>query len=174
MQEILQAKAPYGIIKEADALIQTVDAVNKTLITQRRTEAVAKIDKLIAALRTELENATADNALRASCLSPLEMLKQQVSQQESLAHIAQAEGEALRAFDVALAKINEWLAKQQEQAKEKGKPKPLPVKPVQVVKPADLAPATYLETEADIEAYLDKLRKALKAAVAENKRIQIR
>jgi hypothetical protein len=42
-----------------------------------------------------------------------------------------------------------------------------------VIKPTDLAPAALIETEADIEAFLDKLRNALKAAVAENKRVRI-
>ena len=36
MQEILQAPSPYGIIKEAEGLIGTVEAVNTALVTERR------------------------------------------------------------------------------------------------------------------------------------------
>jgi hypothetical protein len=174
MQEILDAKSPYGFIKDVEGLIQTVDGVNKTLITQRRTDATSKITGHIAAVTHELETAKADAVLRSSCLTPLEQLKQQVSQQESLAHITQAEGEALRAFDTALAKINEWLSRKQEPPAAGEKPKPPVMKPVQVVKPSELITQTYLESDTDIEAFLDELRKTLKAAVSENKRVQIR
>jgi len=40
----------YGLIKEADALINTVNAVNSSLLTGRRTQAIAKIDAHIATL----------------------------------------------------------------------------------------------------------------------------
>ena len=151
MAEILQAPAPYGLIKEADGLIQAVETVNKALITRRRTDALAKIDKQITALKQELDSTKVDAGVRSACLTPLETLKTQVTQQDSLAHITQAEQEAVRLFDAGVAP-----------------------KPIQVVKPVDLMPQAYLESEADIDAFLDKLRKALKAAVSENKRIQIR
>jgi hypothetical protein len=173
MQEILKNPTPYGLIKEAEGLIQTVDTVNKALVAQRRTDTLAKIHKHVTALKQELDAAKADAALRSACLDPLEALSQQVSQQESLAHITQAEQEAVHAFDTAMGKIQEWLAKPQSQPKPGDKPKPT-VKPLQVVTPADLVTQTYLETDADIEAFLDKLGKALKAAVSQNKRIQIR
>ncbi len=173
IQEILSAKVPYGLIQEAEGLIQTVDTVNKALVTQRRTDALDVINKHLAATNRELDSVKADAALRAACAGPLETLQRQVAQQESLAHLAQAESEALRLFDAALAKIQEWLSKAQEKPKEGEKPQPQ-VKAVQVVKPAELSAQTYLETDADIEAFLDTLRKALKAAVSENKKIQIR
>jgi hypothetical protein len=47
MQEILNAKAPYGLIKDAEGLIKTVDEVNTVLVSAKRAEAVAEIDKLV-------------------------------------------------------------------------------------------------------------------------------
>jgi hypothetical protein len=172
MQEILQAPAPYGQIQEAEGLIQTVEAVNKALVSQSRTEALGKIDRHIVALKHELDVAKADGEVRRACLSPIETLQKQVATQESLAHMAQAETEAERLFDKALALIAEWVKGQQRQSK--GEPAKPAVKPLQVVKPADLVTRTYLETDADIEVFLDSLGKVLKAAIAENKRIQIR
>jgi hypothetical protein len=43
-----------------------------------------------------------------------------------------------------------------------------------VIKPAALAPEGYLETPADIDAYLDKLRGALEKVIAAGDRIEIR
>ena len=173
MEEILKAPAPYGLIKEADGLIQTVDDVNTALVTRGRTEAMAAVEKHLAALAKELDAAQADAALRTACLGPLEKLKVQAGQQESLAHLAQAESEAVRAFDAGLAKIQEWLTRPAKPSEPSPKPKPS-VKPVQVVRAAEISEAAYLETEADVEAFLERLRQTLNAAIAENKRIQIR
>ena len=172
IREILQAKSPYGLIKEADNLIQSVDAVNKGLVEARRAEATKHVDALIATLASELDNAKADAGLKSSCLSPLETLRRQIEKQESLAHITQAEGEAVHLCDAAISRIGEWLAKQKPKTDPTGgSPKS---KPVQVIKPVELAPSAYLESEADIDAYLEKLRAALKDALAQDKRIQIR
>ncbi|MGC4033257.1 MAG: hypothetical protein QM754_16295 [Tepidisphaeraceae bacterium] len=174
MQEVLSAPAPYGLIKEADGLIATVDSVNKTLVSARRAEALASVEKQATAIRAELETAKADAALGTACLSPIERLAEQVKQTESLAHMAQAETEAQKLFDRAVSQINQWLAEQQkQQAKAGDPPKPAP-KPIQVLKPVDLVPQAFIESDEEIDAFLGKLRTALKAAVAENKRVQIR
>ena len=56
-----------------------------------------------------------------------------------------------------------------------GKVAPPPVvKKQRVVKPADLVKATYLETSADVNGFLDALRRELEKAIANNERIQIR
>ena len=174
MEEILQTAAPYELIKEVNDLIQTVEAVNTALINQRRAEALGKIDVHITAVKQELDMAKADDALRGACLSPLETLRAQVTTQESLAHIAQAETEAERLFDRAVALIAQWIAAQQERQPGEGESVKPVVKPLQVIKPAELVAQTYLETDGDIEAFLDTLREKLRAVIAENKRVQIR
>jgi len=176
MKEILDAPAPYGLIKEADGLIQTVEAVNTQLVTDRRADAIQKIEGHITAIDAELTNVSADEALKSACLKPLKDLQQQVNQQTSVAHITQAQQQAVALFDAALDAIQQWLAKKAEEKQPEGGgelPKPAP-KALAVIKPADLSTKTYIETEADIDAYLDALRKALTAAVSDNKRIQIR
>ncbi len=175
MKEILDAPAPYGLIKEANGLIQTVEAINTQLITDRRAEALTKIEGHMAAVEKELTDASADAALRSTCLAPLEGLRQQVNQQTSVAHITQAQQQAVAAFDTALDAIQKWLQKRAEETTPTGgeEPRPAP-KPLKVIKPAELATQTYLETEADIDAFIEALRKALTAAVSDNKRIQIR
>jgi hypothetical protein len=47
--------------------------------------------------------------VRVACLKPLELLKQQVEREESLAHITQAEAEAIKEFDAAIARIEEFV-----------------------------------------------------------------
>jgi len=179
MQEILAARSPYGLIKEADALINTVNAVNSSLLTGRRSQAVAKIDALIGTLNKDIAAAQGEAGLRAACLKPLETLKEQVQKEESLAHVTQAEAEALKEFDAAVARIEEFLRKLTEKKPPKddglGKKPPLPsIKKQHVVKPADLVKTMYLETSDDVNGFLDALRMELEQAIGRNERIQIR
>src|SRR5262249_33791669 len=50
MHEVLTAASPFGLIKEVEGLIATVDTVNAALVTARREQAIAKINGHIATL----------------------------------------------------------------------------------------------------------------------------
>jgi hypothetical protein len=180
MQEILSARSPYELIKEVDPLINTINAVNSSLLTGRRTQAIAKIDAHIAALNKDVAVAQVDASLRAACLKPLEALREQIQKEESLAHITQTEGEAVKVFDVAVGHIEDFLRKLAEQKKPKddgsGKVQPPPpvVKKQRIVKPADFVKTMYLESIDDVNGFLHALHQELENALANNERIQIR
>jgi hypothetical protein len=180
MQDILQQNEPYSNIKEAEGLIATVEAVNTALVSGRRGEALAKIDKLIAEVTKELETAQADAALQSACLGPLKLLRTQVERQQSVAHITQAEQEAGLACDAAVAKIEESAKKKQTEPQPQpqgGGPPVVPtpvVKPRCIIKPADLVTVTYLETNDEVNDFLAELKTKLEAAIASGQRIQIR
>ena len=180
MHEILSAKSPYGLIKDADALINTVNVVNSSLLMGRKTQAIAKIDAVVATLNKDVAAAQGDAHLHAACIKPLESLREQVEKQQSLAHITQAEGEAVKEFDLGVGRIEDFLRKLAELKKPKddgsGKVTPPPpvVKKQRVVKPADIVKTTYLETSEDVNGFLDALRQELENAIANNERIQIR
>ncbi len=180
MQEILSAKSPYGLIMEADGIINTANAVNSSLLTGRRTQAITKIEAHIAALNKDLAAAQGEASLRVTCIKPLETLKDQVQKEESLAHITQAEGEAVKAFDVAVGQIEDFQRKLADEKKpkddgtDKVTPPPPVVKKQRIVKPSDIVKMTYLETSSDVNGFLDALRQELEQAIANNERIQIR
>jgi hypothetical protein len=100
-----------------------------------------------------------------------------VERQESVAHISQAEQEAVQAADAAMAKIEEAAKKPTPQPAASnppsGPPKPA-VKPRCVVKAADLVTSSYLETSGDVNQFIEQLRKRLDQAIASGQRIQIR
>lgn len=48
MDEILAAERPYGILRETDALIQTVNNFNNQVVADRRAQAVQQVDEKIA------------------------------------------------------------------------------------------------------------------------------
>jgi hypothetical protein len=185
MQEILSSKAPYGMIKETSGLITTIEAVNSLLLSARRSHALAKIEAIEASLRKDIDQAQGDDTLKRVCLGPVEKLKAQVASLESLAHIAQAEEEAVKAHDAAVARIEAFVAKASEPKKPPadddinvkvivgGDLKPA-IKKQRVVKPAEFVKVSYLETADDVDCFVAALRHELDAAIKNNERIQIR
>ena len=92
-----------------------------------------------------------------------------------MAHITQAVSLADQELEAALARIESFL---KEQAKTKGGDKselPLPPpKPRREIRPAEFVQTGWLETEADIAAFLDRLRTELKSSLDRGERIHIR
>jgi len=123
-----------------------------------------------------LEATKGDNGLRSACLGPLEELKARVQNEESLAHITQAEAEALKEFDAAIARIEAYmrLASGPSTGTEPGTITKVTLKKKRVVEPAKLVQSPYLETKADVDGFLDKLRMELEQAIANEERVEIR
>jgi len=177
MQEILKAPSPYSLIQETEGLIASVSTVNSALVTAARQQAMNRIDGHLATVTKDIEVAKGDAGLRAICMKALEALKSAVQIEDSLAHITQAETEALKEFDVATSRVEEFVRKATEQLKDKGTgtERPIPIlKKKRVIEPSKLVPDPYLETQADVERFLQRLRTELEQALAKNERIEIR
>ena len=172
MREILSTPNPYGLIKEAEGLIGAVGKVNEGLLSERRIQALATIAEQSATVIAEVSKAGGDESLKKKCLKPLENLAKQVSTHESLAHISQAEAETVVLKDQALDQVERFLSRKAEDGKA-GQKKPM-VKPRRIVSPVKLVKLPYLESQADVDAFLDDLRKELTNALARNQRIEIR
>ena len=172
MSEILAAPSPYGLVKEAEGLIRTVSEVNEELLSARRAQALATIAKQTASVSTEVSTAGGDEPLKTTCLTPLKNLANQVSTHDSLAHIDQAESEAVRLKDEALTQVERYLARKAEEGK--AKQDKLVIRPRRVVSPVKLVKSPYLESQVDVDAFLDDLRTELTDALARNERIEIR
>jgi len=174
IHDILNAPCPYNLVKEGDGLIQTVSEVNDALVSARRAEALATIDAQSAEIAKELDAVQADAGLKTACLQPVQDLRRQVEREQSLAHIAQAQTEAVNALDAAISRIEAALkAKAPAQPGKTEPPAPV-VKARCVIKPAEIVNKSYLETPDDVEAFIKNLRQRLEAAIARNERIQIR
>jgi hypothetical protein len=176
IHEILSAPCPFNLIKEGEGLIQTVSEVNNTLVSARRAEAIAAMDRQAAEIGRELDAVQAGPDLRVACLQPLQDLRDQVEGEQSLAHIAQAQAGAENALDNAISRIEAELKARKPAPVPPGKvepPKPV-LKSRCVIKAAEVANKPYLETTEDVAAFITDLRQRLDAAIARNERIQIR
>ncbi len=180
MREILQAPHPYEMIKEAGDLIQRVDAVNSQLVDQAREAASKAVDQHSSALEVEINTAAVDPAVKGRLMSRLEALKSRIESQESLAHLRQISFQAQEEFDHAVNQLEERDHKQPKggnpdldpiSARETPIPK---IRKRRVIHPSELVSNIYLETEADVQEFLDALRVQLEEAIRNEERIQIR
>ena len=172
ISEILELPHPYNFVKEADGLIRTVGDVNESLLSKRRAKAVASITAHTNAVSTDIVEAGGDDALKSALLAPLENLAKLLATYQSVAHIDQAEIEAVRLRDEALDKAERALTKKANDVM--AVEDKLRLKPRRVVSPTKLVKATYLETQADVDAFLEDLRAELADAISKNERIEIR
>jgi hypothetical protein len=182
MEYILAAPQPYNLLQEVADLSYTARNVNDQLVTDARGPAVAEIQGLLDSITAELNKMSANEPLRNRATSELTNLLHTANQATSIAHITQARQTADDAYDRALTAIEQALIVI-EQAQvlpppQPDDPTPLPppppVKKRRVVEAKSFWPGSFIETEADVEAFLDKLRAALEAALAANEKVQIK
>jgi hypothetical protein len=176
IKEILEALSPYGVIKEAEDLITKVNNVNSGLVTERRKQATEKIKGYIGSLTKDIQTAQGNETLRTSCLKTLETLCNQIGIENSLAHIAQAEAEALKQYDASILLIEEYVKKEAEKNLEKGtgiESKPT-VKKQRIVEPAKMVKTSYIETLEEVNGFIKILREELEDAISNDERIKIR
>lgn len=170
---IRTAPAPYGMVHEVDPLIRTVKQVNDMLLAEQREKSLALIEAQISAVRQEVTAAGDDGGLSTTCLAPLEALKSQVIGQTSLAHITQAESDAISMKDSAMSAVEQFLTEQSADPGASADPKPK-FKKLTVIRPMSLVKKTYLEDASDVEEFLAALRGELEAAIGNDERIEIR
>ena len=166
LEQILNAAEPYAMIREIESLIGAVDAVNLQILTERRTNAAQSIEARIAQIKSELDAIKADGDTRNRILTPFQHSKNVIAAEESVQRIAYQEGEhAEDLFQTALEAI--------EAKRPKTDDKTVSPRPTRTLKPAQFNTKTYLESAADVDEYLDKLRSEMEKLLAENARIRI-
>jgi hypothetical protein len=191
LERIHAHKTPYAQVNKIEALLVTVEKVNDGLAAERRTQGIEAIDSKIAEATQALDAAQAEAALRNTVLKPLQDLKLQLAGLSSIPRILFLQNRAGDLLDEVMDKLA-----QAEKAKtpaptpptgDHGKPiktgekthlappasPPPQSRPIKVVRSADVGGKTYLESEADVEDYLARLKKELMAVVQSGQRARI-
>ncbi len=179
MEEILRAAHPYGILHEVADLIHTARTINDQLVAEARGPAVTEIQGLLDGIDIELDKASASDALRESARAGLVKVIGIATQTTSIAHIAQARQRAEEAYDRALTIIEQAQALPPTRPSKPDESTPTPpakpkVKRRRVVEARRLCSTGFIETSADIEDFLSKLRAELEKALEANERVQIK
>ena len=178
MEALRDDAAPYSKIARIEPLIATVQTVNDALAGAEREAALGSIDARIAEVQEALNQIGAAPALCNRALQPLQTLKVKVAGMTSLPQIVYLQGQAGDRLDEAMAVIRLSVAPPP--------PPPVPGKPPVVVPPPPAAPKesktvqasallkrSYLESEAEIDEYLGRLRARLVDVVKAGQRVRV-
>ena len=157
------------------ALTHTVSEVNDELVAQARSPAVTEIQRLLDGVTQELDKVSADPELRGTATGELSKLLATATSAKSIAHITQARLTAEAAYDRALSAIEK--AQIPSPPPEPGVTPPPPQPPLKkrrVVEARSFWSGGFIETKADVDAFLTKLRTELEAAINADERVQIK
>jgi hypothetical protein len=179
LTQIRDNPKPYGNVNRIEPLLATVTSINEQLAQEKRERALLSIDEKIAEVQAKLTATAATPDTSNKALRQLQDLKTRVASQTSIAQILYLQGQGGDAMDEAITLIEAAtaaaVAKPAQVAEtgdatkpvQTGQPNvPPPVaKTTRVVRAAELSTKKYLETEADVDAYVAKLKSELLAAV---------
>jgi hypothetical protein len=187
LTQIRDTAKPYGKINRIEPLLATVTTVNDQLAQEKRERALLSIDEKIAEVQAKLNASAATPDTSNKALRQLQDLKTRLASQTSIAQILYLQGQGGDAMDEAITLIEAataasaikpaQVASPGDTAKplQTGAPNvPAPVtKSTKVVRAADVSSKTYLESEADVDAYLGKLKAELMVAVRAGQRARV-
>ena len=178
---------PYPQINQIEILIQTVEAVNVKLVDAKREHALGLLEKKLAAVSSALDQANAQADLRNRALSALQKIKLDIAAQSSIPQIHYLQEQSGSALDGAMDMIamkapitvtppviNVSGGKDPVKIVEKAPEQPIIApKPSKAIRAADYSSKLYMETEAEVNEYLDKLKVELLAAIRAGQRARI-
>ncbi len=181
LAQIRDNPKPYSQVNRIEPLLASVTAVNEALVQARREKALLSIDGKLAEVQAKLDAASGTPDLSNKALRPLQDLKTRIASQSSIAQIlllqsagGDAMDDAIDLIEAAAAQPVHQVASPGDTAKplQTGQPNVPPpvVKNTRVIRAADFFPKNYLETEADVEAFVNKLKTELLAAIRAGQR----
>ncbi|UFW79631.1 BREX system P-loop protein BrxC [Rhizobium sp. SU303] len=190
VRSILHDPKPYGRIKECAPLIEILRIRNEAVVVEQRAQALGLINPLIESVKADLDKIGVEPTFSNTCLKPLQDIRKQVEAEVDTGRISTLVTQAREAEDEAHDKIEIAVNAAANPAStvptDIAEPSAaLPVIPQTVIKSpelfkprrqiraAQLNKRPYLETLADVDAYLAALRNELEAALLANTRIEI-
>jgi len=164
IDEILNAPAPYSIIREAGTLIHKVEEGNNSLLIGARNKIKEIVTGLVEKLEKEARSIKVSETNIEQSKVTLSAITQRSKTEWSIANINRLEEEAGRVFEIEL----NCLAKTVEL--EPDKPE---VKELQTIRVRNEVQKPYLETDSDVDEFIGDLNKKLKTAIRNGKRIRV-
>ena len=193
LQHIESSDTPYGMLQQVAGLIEQVETVNTRMLGEKRAHGVGRLDEIIQQLSEQITKSNISTPeLSNQLLRPLQLLKADIEKQTSIATIHMTHSvTAMERFDESFDALNLAIKAEIESQKKPPaapqpgdttpRPAPLTVaepKPVSVVEVTALlsqcGSGAFLEEEADVENFIDALKKRLLTDVRNGKRVRLR
>jgi len=176
LEKIRDNPKPYNQVNRIEPLLASVTTINEALAAEKRERALLSVDEKLTEVQAKLSAVAATPDVSNQALQALQALKTRIASQTSIAQILYLQGQGGDAMDEAVTLIEAAAAKPAHhvaapgnvaQPIRTGQPNvpPPATKPTKVIRAADYSAKSYLETEADVEAFVTKLRLELLTAV---------
>jgi hypothetical protein len=174
---------PYDQLRHINPLVEQVYKINEALVLEKRQHAQALIDQRIERVQSALIQAHAPDEIRNKALHPLQQCKKRIDSTDSIPQIVSEQVEAENHEVEAEVLINRYIEslRQKEPAKEQ-EPGATPPKP-QLKRTVTISPLEvmvshsktgFIETEEQVEHYLNQLRDKLLNAINAGDRVRIK
>ena len=187
LEAIRDNPTPYGQVSRIAALVTSVQAVNDRIAGAEREGSLLSIDQKLKEVGLTLDEAGAKDELRNKALHSLQQLKATVAALASipkLRYLKEQAGNLLDSAMDAIAAASRPVVPAVPVVQSPGgtatvihtgvtTPAPKAPKPSKVIHAANLATKSYLETEAEVDAYLARLKAELMQAIHAGSRARI-
>jgi hypothetical protein len=165
MTHILNAASPYGMLKEVNSLISKVESVNERLVKERRASALESLDDIINQISNLLKENKANDDFSNNTLYPFNNIKKKIQAEYSIPQISYTISEAQELLDNTLEIIDEEFGDKGENGEEP--------RQIKTIKPASFREKAYLDTQDDVNVFINKVKDKLIEAVKNNFRVRI-
>jgi hypothetical protein len=188
LDRIYGMPSPYDQLRYINPLIEKVQNINEHLVSEKRQLVQAQIDHRIERVLAALTQVHAPDELRNKALHPLQQCKKHIDSTDSIPQIISEQLEAETHEAEAEHLINKHIEslRQKEISKagdsttpstgnKVSEPKPkktVTVSPLEVM--VSQSKTGFIETEADVEQYLNQLRNKLLNAIKDGDRVRIK
>lgn len=187
LEKIREEPAPYAKVSTIESLVTAVEVGNEALVQTQRETTLRAVEQAIGEATKALTQVAAPADMSNAALHPLQQLKVKIAAAASIPEIQYLGNTAGDRLEDAMDLIRETLAKAHAAAQQAkgsaGGSSSTPAKPAaaasaapkaaQTIRPADLATRPYLETDAEVDAYLTELKTQCTAVLKAGKRIRI-
>jgi phosphopantetheine adenylyltransferase len=188
LAELIQIRdnpAPFSQVNRIEPLVATVNTVNEQLASEKREKALRSIEDKIAEVQVKLTATLVSPETSNKALRVLQDIKTGIASQTSIAQILYLQGQGGDAMDDAIAIVDAAVAAKQvshvatpgDAAKPvtTGQPNvPAPVvKTTKVIRVAELPGKSYLSSEADVNAFIEKLRSEILLAIQSGHNVRL-
>ncbi len=157
-------KFDYKCIPELNALMDTVHEGHNRLLTAKREELLETVRQCMEAIHTAAGDNTLARSVTEAADNFYEQKKQRINELDSLALLDGLTPQIIQQKDIACNRI-EALTRPASEPEPKPQPKPANTQPKKIIKSYNrqiLFPTKRLETEADVDSYVESIRNQLK------------
>lgn len=193
LERIYKLEAPYAQLRHINPFIEQVQKVNNLLVLDKRKIAHEQVDQCIERVQSGLTDASAPLDVQNKALHPLQLCKKRIDNTDSIPQLNSEQTEAGTYEDDAYDLINQYIESQRKKepvkppvydpGQGKGKIEEPPVvvpapKRTVTISHADIMASqtdtTFIETEDQVEHYINQLRDKLLNAVRDGDRVRIK